>query len=249
MYILANGNPFVHAYLESDWFGKLIFLGLFTLSTLCWILLIYKTWMLVQVRKNSEEFISSFSEKDPLNLQFQKPIKNKPLEIPHPFFEMYKTFKQHTLAIINRNHLFYPEFETFISEADLNLLDSQLHITLTTQYKSLEKNLFILSTIISLAPFLGLLGTVWGILLTFSQLNAKGFSSGNTTMLSGLSLALATTVVGLVVAIPALIGYNYLKNANKEYRKEMENFSYNLLTAIELKYRKPNHASKDSSLV
>ncbi len=58
-------------------------------------------------------------------------------------------------------------------------------------------------------------------------------------MLSGLSLALATTVIGLVVAIPALVGYNYLKNGGREYRRDLEDFAHLLLTSVELHYRRP----------
>jgi biopolymer transport protein TolQ len=57
-------------------------------------------------------------------------------------------------------------------------------------------------------------------------------------MLSGLSMALATTVLGLLVAIPALIGHGYLKNKERETRQDMETFSHTLLAAIELQYRK-----------
>jgi len=110
----------------------------------------------------------------------------------------------------------------------------------------LEKNLFVLSTIVTLGPFLGLLGTVWGILLTFSELHSRGISSSNAAMLAGLSMALATTVIGLVVAIPAVIGYNYIKNAGREYLREMEDFSQVLLSTLELQYRKPDHAQKNS---
>lgn len=57
-------------------------------------------------------------------------------------------------------------------------------------------------------------------------------------VLSGLSLALATTVLGLIDAIPALIGYNYLKNSIRDFAMEMEGFSNDLLTSVELEYRK-----------
>ena len=84
--------------------------------------------------------------------------------------------------------------------------------------------------------------------MTFSQLQQPGISTGsNGSMLSGLSLALATTVIGLVVAIPALVGYNYLKNAGREYRRDLENFSRLLLTSVELRYRRPEHAKTPSS--
>lgn len=198
-----------------------------------------------QVRKLSNEFTNLFSEKEPLSLQFNRP-KGHLLEVPHPFFEIYKALKQKTLQVISRNHFFAPNAETTLSEADLGLIESQVQSALATQNKVLEKNLFILSTIVTLGPFLGLLGTVWGILLTFSELHSRGISSSNAAMLTGLSMALATTVIGLVIAIPALVGYNYLKNATREYRRDMENFSQLLLATVELQYRKPDHAQKIS---
>lgn len=247
MMLLATGNPFITAYVQSDWFGKSIFWGLFILSAASWTVLIHKGWIYYQVRRLSKEFTDLFSEKDPLNVQFTR-SKGKFLEIPHPYFEIYKALKQKTLQIISRNHFFAPNSETTLSEADLGLIDSQVQTSLATQHKILEKNIFILSTIVTLGPFLGLLGTVWGILLTFSELNSRGFSSSNAAMLDGLSMALATTVIGLVVAIPALVGYNYLKNAGREYRRDMEDFSQLLLATLELQYRKPDYAQKTPAL-
>jgi biopolymer transport protein TolQ len=107
-----------------------------------------------------------------------------------------------------------------------------------TQTKTLEKNLFLLSTVVSLAPFLGLLGTIWGILTTFSELQSHTAGGTHQMVLGGLSLALATTVLGLLDAIPALIGYNYLKNAIREFQTEMEGFANEILASIEMQYRK-----------
>lgn len=237
-------NPFMSAYLQSDWFGRAIFWALFLLSALSWSVLLYKAWIFFQVKRLSREFSSLFSEKEPLNLQFTRPLQGRLLEVPHPFFDIYKAFKQNALQMITRNHFFSPQSKTFLSEADLLLLESQVYVALASNAKKLEKNLFVLSTAVTLGPFLGLLGTVWGILVTFSGLHQQGVSSSSTAMLAGLSLALAATVIGLVVAIPALVGYNYLKNAGREYRRDMEDFSHLLLTSIELHYRKPDHAEK-----
>jgi biopolymer transport protein TolQ len=243
MMIFASGNPFVSAYLQSDWFGKGIFWALFALSALSWWILIHKSWVFFHVRQMSRDFGALFSDKDPLGLQFHRPLQGKLVEVPHPFFDIYKVLKRYALQIINRNHLFDPQKETALSEADLGLIESQVYAAVVAASKKLEKNLFVLSTIVTLAPFLGLLGTVWGILLTFSQLHQRGGAmASNMSMLSGLSLALATTVIGLVVAIPALAGYNYLKNAGREYRRDMEGFSHLLLTSVELHYRKPADA-------
>jgi biopolymer transport protein TolQ len=243
MILFATGNPFIASYLQSDWFGRAIFWGLFILSALSWTVLVHKAWIYYQVRKISNEFMGLFSEKDPLSLQLTKP-KGRLLEVPHPFFEIYRTLKQKTLQLINRNHFYIPNIETNLSEADLSLIESQVQAAMASQYKLLEKNIYLLSTIVTLGPFLGLLGTVWGILVTFNDLQSRGLSSSNSAMLAGLSTALATTVIGLLIAIPALIGYNYLKNAGREYRRDMEDFSQLLLATLELQYRKPDHAQK-----
>lgn len=247
MHILSSGNPFISAYLQSDWFGKGIFWGLFFLSGISWSVLIHKGWLLFQVRRLSKEFISLFSEKEPLSLQFSRPMKGRLLEVPHPFFEIYKSFKIKALAIISRNHFFLSSNVAF-SPSDLDLLESELRVAASMQLKKLEKNLFVLSTVVTLGPFIGLLGTVWGILISFSHMQGKMASNGSEGMLAGLSLALATTVIGLVVAIPALVGQNYLKNAVREFRRDMDDFSHLLLTSIELHYQKGDHATKTAPL-
>ncbi len=224
-------NPFISAYVQSDWFGKAIFWGLFLLSMLCWAILLYKSWQFWVVRKLSSQFSAQFANQngDPFTLQFQRPLLSRIGEVPHPLFEMYRAVKTQALQIMNRKG-------EHLSGPDLELLESQVHSSLSSSSKKLDRHLFILSMIVTLAPFLGLLGTVWGIFLTFSQLQG-GLQASNTAMLSGLSMALATTVLGLVVAIPALVGHSYLKNAGRDTRREMEEFSHILLSAIELQYR------------
>ncbi len=220
-------GAFVNAYLQSDLFGKMIFWALFVLSTSSWTILIYKIWQLSHVRRLSRQFADLFAEKkeQPLHFQFHSlPIK---LGVPHPFFEVYKTAKQASLQLLrNREHL---------APADLQLIETQTHFSASSQSKQLESQLFILSTIATLGPFFGLLGTVWGILVSLSQM-PKGTLS-NAAMLSGLSMALATTVIGLLIAIPALVGYNCLKNSNREYKRELDHFTYQLLAAIEMQHR------------
>ncbi|HEY4254859.1 MAG TPA: MotA/TolQ/ExbB proton channel family protein [Chlamydiales bacterium] len=224
-------NPFISAYAQSDWFGKGIFWGLFLLSALCWIVIVYKGWQFRTVRKLSEEFSGAFVEKkmDPLELQCSRPTARHLKDLPHPLFDIYRGVKQQALQLIGRNG------ESLLSTEDLELIGSEAMMNLSSSTKKMEKHLFLLPTIVTLGPFLGLLGTVWGILLTFSQFQGK---VNNAAMLSGLSLALATTVVGLLVAIPAVVGYSYLRNAGKEMRRQMEEFSHALMAAIELHYRK-----------
>jgi biopolymer transport protein TolQ len=118
------------------------------------------------------------------------------------------------------------------------MLQAYVMATISEANKALEKNLFILSTIVPLAPFMGLLGTVWGILVTFAGLHEGGSLGSNMSIIGGISTALATTVLGLVIAIPALVSYNYLKNHLKVYTADMDDFLTSLISHIELQYRK-----------
>jgi len=229
LYLAAN--PFISAYAQSDWFGKAIFWGLFLLSAGAWILILYKAWQFRAVRKLSAEFSNLFGQKraEPLEVQWSRPTSAHLKDLPHPLFDIYRGVKQQTLQLISRNG------QSALSPEDLELIGSEVSMGLSSSTKKLERHLFMLPTIVTLGPFLGLLGTVWGILLTFSQFQGK---VNNAAMLSGLSLALATTVVGLLVAIPAVIGYSYLRNTHRELRRAAEEFSHSLLSAIELHYRK-----------
>jgi len=230
-------SPFITAYAQSDFFGKAIIFGLVFLSALCWILLLYKIWITRQVKRLSAHFYALYHKNRGALLQLEPAVQHQ--KILHPFSEIFATLKGKVVEILNKNCYFSKkEGEVYLSSDDLAMIESCALVTISTQTKTLEKHLFILSTIVTLAPFLGLLGTVWGILLTFAQLQTGGSISSNSAILGGLSTALVTTVLGLVIAIPALISYNYLKTQVKEYASDMEDFLAELLSTVELQYRK-----------
>jgi biopolymer transport protein TolQ len=239
---IAFMGPFTTAYSQSDAFGRAIILGLVFLSVLCWVLLIYKIWITRHVQRNSHAFFNAYQKNREtlLQLDLKELPQPKHKQIPHPFGEIFTALKSKTLEILNKN-LYFSQKENrnvHLSPADLEIIESCALTTISAQIKGLEKNLFILSTIVTLAPFLGLLGTVWGILITFSELQSGAAAGSNSAILGGLSTALVTTVLGLVIAIPALISYNYLKTTLKDYSSDMEDFLYDLLSTVELQYRK-----------
>lgn len=232
--VLFASNPFFDAYRQSDMLGRLIFLSLIFLSALTWSVLIYKAWLTKKVRDGSLEFqrkIEGFRQ-NPLGFDVQQSKG----EVPTPYVDLYVLLKARTLEILNKNRQFGTKDTSYLSPTDIGWVGSHLVTSIASHTKGLERNLYILSTIVTLAPFLGLLGTVWGILTTFSELQVA-VGSTNQMVLGGLSLALATTVLGLLDAIPALIGYNYLRNAIRHFKGEMEAFSTEILAAVELQYR------------
>jgi biopolymer transport protein TolQ len=102
-------------------------------------------------------------------------------------------------------------------------------------FLDLEHLLIILATTISAAPFLGLLGTVWGILEAFQTMGSQG-ATGVTAMGSGISEALIATAFGLVVAIPALLGYNFIGARIRELAGEADTFVADFLSLVERDY-------------
>lgn len=243
---LGTMDAFVTAYTQSDILGKLIILGLVSLSIICWIVLIQKVWTTRQIEKVSHSFYKAYliNKERLLHLDLDELPKPKNRSIPHPYAEIFRDLKTKTIEVLNKNLHFSTQrngeqtTEVYLSPDDLGIVESFVLTTISAQVKRLEKNLFILSTIITLAPFLGLLGTVWGILITFSELGNGASAGSNMAVLGGLSTALATTVMGLIIAIPALISYNYLKNTVRNYSSDMEEFLYQLLSSVELQYRK-----------
>ena len=235
-FIFIN-NPFINAFTESDILGKLIFLSLYSLSIISWLIIVNKFKQTKTSKKNS--FLNSFRQQrlNPLKIEFEFTDGQKKL---NPFLDIYKVLKKHSLELLARNRYLKKsdeEMAATLSSNDIEFIATLLATQVSAEIKELEKSLYFLSTTVSLAPFLGLLGTVWGILMTFTNMQTQLVSNSQQMVLSGLSLALATTVLGLLVAIPALIGYNYLKNYIQTFSTDMEAYSNEILASVELQYR------------
>ena len=109
---------------------------------------------------------------------------------------------------------------------------------------SLESQMILLATAVSGSPFLGLLGTVWGVMDAFTGVAEAG-SPNLVAMAPGVSGALITTVVALCVAIPAMFGYNFLVTSIRGIIVEMDNFAAELASEFEHKY--VDHGSRESA--
>ena len=99
----------------------------------------------------------------------------------------------------------------------------------------LESGLILLAIAVSGAPFLGLLGTVWGVMSTFSDIAQQG-SADLQTMAPGVAAALVTTVAGLLVAIPSMFGYNWLVHTLRVLTVELDNFAQELVSRMEIEF-------------
>lgn len=123
-----------------------------------------------------------------------------------------------------------------LAAARIEHMENALQRAVADQTLRYESNMVFLASIVSSAPFFGLLGTVWGVMEAFGAVALQPVATVQ-TLAPGVSGALLSTVAGLLVAIPSLMGYNYLLSRTKQMIVELENFASSLADRIELETR------------
>ncbi|WP_297352532.1 DUF2341 domain-containing protein [Paraburkholderia sp.] len=130
---------------------------------------------------------------------------------------------------------------TVITAESIEAIRATMDATLVRENQRLSKSMVLLTIAISGGPFLGLLGTVVGVMITFAAIAAAGDVNVN-AIAPGIAAALLATVTGLFVAIPALFGYNYLLIRNKNVTANMQVFVDEFVTRLAEAHRNPDHA-------
>jgi biopolymer transport protein TolQ len=233
--LAAGGLTF--ALQESTVPGRVIILLLFVGSIFSWSVMITKIRMIQYARRQSRDFMAQFrANRQPLRI-----YEEQELYRGAPLFRVYRagcrelTF--HMLGSPEVDETFRGRLESAprINPAQMRAVTSAMERAVGENGLKLESQLILLATAVSGAPFLGLLGTVWGVMDTFSDIAAAG-SASLTAMAPGVSAALLTTVTGLLVAIPAMFGYNFLVTSIRAMIVEMDNFAAELASEIEHRY-------------
>lgn len=127
------------------------------------------------------------------------------------------------------------ETDPSISLKGMEHVKRTLERSVAQESLKLESGLIMLALAVSGAPFLGLLGTVWGVMSAFSYVAMAG-RADLATMAPGVAAALATTVCGLLVAIPSMFGYNWLVHTLRVETVELDNFAQELVSKMETEY-------------
>ncbi|HOK04429.1 MAG TPA: MotA/TolQ/ExbB proton channel family protein [Victivallales bacterium] len=222
-----------YPYQQSDTVGKAIVLILILFSIFTWTIMIDKGILLYRAKRNSLLFSWLFREK-----KFPLSLYRKSMEIKGPVARVYQAGADELLAFYGIPLEFAEQYGTQIpikklSTAQIETLRSTLDRAVADQIVRLEDKMGFLSTAVSVSPLLGLFGTVWGIMMAFCAMAIHGKAEIN-AMAPGISGALLTTVVGLVVAIPSLIGYNLLSNTIRQMIVTMDNFVEEFMAKVKL---------------
>jgi biopolymer transport protein ExbB/TolQ len=206
-----------HATLE----GKITISVLLLFSLVSWTVIINKFRQLAKARKRNQQFLGYYSKvKGPLVIFNKGPITQLQ---GSPMYDLYYGGCEELKSQQEK----YGTDK--IPHHGMNAVRIALERVLGEAAVGLESGMIILATAISGGPFIGLLGTVWGVMDTFSGIG-RAQQATLTTMAPGVASALIATVAGLMVAIPSLFCYNFLVTKTKTLTMELDNFAAHLET-------------------
>ena len=246
-------NAFKFAMEKATLEGKITIGLLVIVSLFSWTVIINKALQLYKASKMSKKFFAAYrSTREPMELfnknqefagapayevfftgaeELAYHLKNNPVEV-----------QKGAVRTISNNNVPGAETDMIaraikikVSNASFESVKVALERAVSTQAISLEKGMIILTTAVAGGPFIGLLGTVWGVMETFSGIAIKQAAS-LAAMAPGVAGALIATVVGLFVAIPAMFAYNYMVTMIRAITQELDNFVTEFATAIEHAY-------------
>lgn len=212
---------------QSGLVGQIIVVALLLVSVYSWAIIFHKHGTIRRAKRRSELFLDEFRG-DPDGMIGHYADRRR--FTPSPFASVLEAGLAELALILGRGGRSAGTAE--LSAVQVDGLERSLERAIAEQVVDLRRHLIVLATTAGGAPFVGLFGTVWGIMKAFAAMSVTG-SASISSVAPGVSAALTTTVAGLAVAIPALVGYNYLMNRVRILTIEMENFSSEILSAVE----------------
>jgi biopolymer transport protein ExbB/TolQ len=207
----------------------LVILALF--SIFAWYMMVFKGLQMRRAKKLNQYFDSEFrAQKNVLG------IFDRRLEVSGcPFFAVYQEGCRELDARLKSTP--GGARQASLSLKAMEHIKRTLESAVARESIKLESGLILLASAVSGGPFLGLLGTVWGVMDTFAMVGQQQ-NAALEVMAPGVSAALITTVAGLLVAIPSMFGYNFLVHSLRVRTVELDNFAQELVSKMETEYLK-----------
>ena len=209
--------------------AKAIIVLLFLFSILAWWMMISKAIQMRRARKLNSYFGDEFTGQKTVLDMFDRKLQVDGCPL-------YAVYQAGCVQLDAR--LLGPSGERAnqnISLKNMEHIKRSIENVVAKESLKLESGLILLAIAVSGAPFMGLLGTVWGVMSTFAGIAQQG-SATMAAMAPGVSAALVTTVAGLLVAIPSMFGYNWLVHNLRVLTVELDNFAQELISKMETEY-------------
>ncbi len=213
--------------IDAGFVVKFVLLLLFIFSVISWAIIFLKYRNYQKIKKENEDFNTEY-------LKSNKLSDVLPAAKKYTFSTTAEAFRAGytELTKINKPLREMAQGSEEISLSSLDNIERSMNKACNTEMTKLESALGFLATTGSASPFIGLFGTVWGIMDTFKGIGARG-SATLAVVAPGISEALIATAAGLAAAIPAVIFYNYFLNQSKNIVQEMDNFTAEFLNIVE----------------
>ena len=209
--------------------AKVIIVLLFISSIAVWWMMIFKVIQMRRARKLNALFGEEFTSQKAVLEMFDRKLEVSGCPL-------YAVYQAGCLQLDAR--LRGPTGERAKQQVSLKNMEHikrAIENVVAKESLKLESGLILLAIAVSGAPFMGLLGTVWGVMSTFAGIAQQG-SATMAAMAPGVSAALVTTVAGLLVAIPSMFGYNWLVHNLRAFTVELDNFAQELVSKMETEF-------------
>ena len=211
--------------------GQLVMFTLLVFSLVSWTVVIMKVRLFKKVRLDSEDFIETFWNSTNLSEAYNTASEFEYSPQAEVFVAGFGELEKIN-KIRNRKDDGRGVDTLDMQLATMDNLKRAVRKAASQKINELGSSLPFLATTGSAAPFIGLFGTVWGIMASFHDIGQRG-SASLAVVAPGISEALVATAAGLAVAIPAVIFYNYFSNKLEEIDGEISNFSTDFLNLVE----------------
>ena len=214
--------------------GKAIIILLGLLSIFVWTVMLQKGLQTRKARKLNRLFVDEFNHHDGVLVIHDRDIHVEGC----PLFNLYDNGCKDLLSRLkNSGNEGELDSQPYTTLKSMEHVKRTLESDVAKESLKLESGLILLAIAVSGAPFVGLLGTVWGVMDVFSAAAQEG-NANLTTVAPGVAAALATTVAGLLVAIPSMVGYNWLVHNLRVFTVELDNFAQELASRMESEFLK-----------
>jgi len=224
--------------LDSGPMVQFVLLLLLFFSVVSWAIILMKYRVIKKSRRENDMFLDRYMKINKLSEVFPESKKFRYSQLAEVFRAGYTELVK--IAGIRREVLSDADSEVSLEMRGLDNVERALNRACDSETTKLESSLGFLATTGSSCPFIGLFGTVWGIMNAFKGIGVKG-SATLAVVAPGISEALIATAAGLAAAIPAVIFYNYYTNQVKTMTVETDSFSSEFLNIVERYYTKSIH--------
>jgi len=241
---IGNLGSFGELIANAGLIAKFVLLVLFLFSVVCWAIIFQKAMQFRGIRRETARFLKVYRESRRFSVVAGGAKRLRASPVARVYLGAYQELGGTGTALPDLMDGPPEEGEDGIGPERLESVQRAMRRVQSSEIERMERYLPFLATTASSGPFIGLFGTVWGIMTSFHSIGSQGAAS-LAVVAPGISEALIATAAGLAAAIPAVVGYNYFVGKVRHWVTEMDNFALELTNLLERRLLRTVKSLKD----